>query len=464
MKKTAMEEAVLFVSIIKWTLLSTITGLVVGCGAAIFLKALDWSIGLVQVKQYYFLFLPVALFVSSFLVKYLASDAEGHGTEKVIEAIHKRWGKIDILVAPVKLVTAIITLAFGGSAGKEGPCVQIGAGLSSSLADLFKVNKEDRRKIVVCGVSAGFSAVFGTPIAGALFAVEVLVLGKIMHEMLFPALVSAIISFQVTKYWGITYFYKELHIFGGFQEVFFLKVLVSGLFFGIVAFILVETLKMAEGLAKRLKIWAPFKGLLGGTILVLLALATSTDYLGLGTETIEEAIHGAEIFPAAFLLKILFTSITLSMGGSGGILTPILFIGSTAGSAFAGFFNLNPEIFAAIGMVALFSGANNTPITASVMAIEIFGAQIGVYAATACVVSYVASGHRSVYPSQLLGMTKSPSISLPLMEDLSNLGEVKIQTKPGKLIFRAKKVSEYIERKYKAKRQKKIEKDKQIHH
>ena len=344
-----------FVSIIKWTLLSTITGLVVGCGAAIFLKALDWSIGLVQVKQYYFLFLPVALFVSSFLVKYLASDAEGHGTEKVIEAIHKRWGKIDILVAPVKLVTAIITLAFGGSAGKEGPCVQIGAGLSSSLADLFKVNKEDRRKIVVCGVSAGFSAVFGTPIAGALFAVEVLVLGKIMHEMLFPALVSAIISFQVTKYWGITYFYKELHIFGGFQEVFFLKVLVSGLFFGIVAFILVETLKMAEGLAKRLKIWAPFKGLLGGTILVLLALATSTDYLGLGTETIEEAIHGAEIFPDGLSFKD-FIYFDHFKYGEVAVFNPILFIGSTAGSAFAGFFNLNPEIFAAIGMVALFRG------------------------------------------------------------------------------------------------------------
>jgi H+/Cl- antiporter ClcA len=454
MKKTAIEEMVLFISVIKWAVLSTITGLIVGCGATIFLKVLHWSIDLVQVQEYYFLFLPLALFASSFLVKYLAPDAEGHGTEKVIESVHRRWGKMDILVAPVKLITAIITIAFGGSAGKEGPCVQIGAGLSSTIADLLKVNREDRKKIVICGISAGFSSVFGTPIAGALFAVEVLVLGKIMHEMLFPALVAAIMSFQVTKYFGITYFYKDLHISGGFTETFFLQVLLSGLFFGIVAFILVETLKAAEGLAKRIKIWAPFKGLIGGTILILLTLMTSTAYLGLGLDTIEGAILGEKIFPAAFLLKILFTSITLSMGGSGGILTPILFIGSTAGSAFADFFNLNREIFAAIGMVALFSGANNTPITASVMAIEIFGPQIGVYAATACVVSYIASGHRSVYASQLLGVTKSSSIRLPLMEDFGNLSEIKIRTKPGKLIFRIRKASRYVRRIVNTKKQK----------
>lgn len=444
MKKTAIEEMVLFVSIVKWAVLSTITGVIVGCGVTIFLKALNWSTEVVQARDFYFIFLPLALFVSSLLVKYLAPDAEGHGTEKVIEAIHKRWGKIDIMVVPVKLVTAIITLAFGGSAGKEGPCVQIGAGLSSGLADLLKLNRGDRRKIVICGISAGFSSVFGTPIAGALFAVEVLVLGKIMHEMLFPVLVAAIISFQVTKYFGITYFYKELHILGDFTEAFFLKVILSGLFFGIVAFLLVETLKTVEGLAKRIRIWAPLKGLLGGTILILLTLMTSTAYLGLGLDTIEGAILGEKIFPGAFLLKILFTSITLSMGGSGGLLTPILFIGATAGSAFAGVFNLNPEVFAAIGMVALFSGANNTPITASVMAIEIFGPQIGVYAATACVVSYIAAGHRSIYSSQLLGVTKSSSIRLPLMEDFSDLGEMKIRTKPGKLIYWIKKAVRYM--------------------
>lgn len=444
MKRKVMEEIVLLTSIVKWAFLSTVIGLIVGCGTAIFLKGLDWGIGAARLNEHYYLLLPLALFLSSFLIKWLAPDAEGHGTEKVIQSIHQHWGKIDILVAPVKLITAIITIALGGSAGKEGPCVQIGAGLSSSLADLFRVNREDRRKIVICGVSAGFSAVFGTPIAGALFAMEVLVLGKIMHEMLFPAFVAAIISFQTTQYWGISYFYRELHIFEGFRETFFLKVLLGGLFFGLVAIILVETLKMCEGLAKKLKIWAPFKGLLGGAILLLLVLFTSTDYLGLGTETIEGAIHGEQIFLGAFLLKIIFTAITLSMGGSGGILTPILFIGSTAGSAFAQVFSFNPEVFAALGMVAVFAGANNTPLTGSVMAIEIFGPQIGFYAAAGCAVSYLISGHRSVYPSQLLGMTKSASIRLPLMGDLAGLERAKIRTKPGKLIFRVRKIGRLL--------------------
>jgi H+/Cl- antiporter ClcA len=211
MKKTFIEQTVLFISIIKWAVLATFVGLIVGTATAVFLKLLGVSTGMVQSHQYYFLFLPVALFLSSLIVKYLAPDAEGHGTEKVIEAVHKRWGKIDLAVVPVKLVATIITLAGGGSAGKEGPCAQIGAGLASGLADILRLNKEDRKKIVICGISAGFAAVFGTPVAGALFAVEVLVLGKILQDVLFPALVAAIISFQVTTGLGITYFHQTIN-------------------------------------------------------------------------------------------------------------------------------------------------------------------------------------------------------------------------------------------------------------
>ncbi len=446
MKKLALEEVVLLISIIKWTILSIVTGIVVGFGAALFLIALDGGIRLAAAKQYYFLLLPIALFLSSFLIKWLAPEAEGHGTEKVIGAIHDDGGKINILVAPVKLITAIITIMFGGSAGKEGPCVQIGAGLASTLANVLKVNQEDYRKIVICGVSAGFAAVFGTPIAGALFAVEVLVLGKIMHEMLFPTMVAAIVSFQTTKYCGVSYFYKQLYLVDGFQESLFLKVLLSGLFFGIVAIILVEVLSFCENGAKKIRIWAPLKGLLGGTLLILLVFLTSEDYLGLGTEVIEKAVHGETIFPAAFLLKIVFTSITLSMGGSGGILTPILFIGSTAGSAFAAICGYDPVMFAALGMVAVFAGANNTPLTGVIMFIEIFGPEASLYAVAACAVSYLISGHRSVYPTQLLGMTKSASLQLPLMADLGSLPKAQVCTGPGKLIFRIKKLGVFFKK------------------
>ena len=439
MKKTFLEETVLFISIVKWAVLATLVGLVVGIATTFFLKALGWSAALAQSQRYYFLLLPLALFASSLLVKYLAPDAEGHGTEKVIEAVHKRWGKINLMVVPVKLVATIITLALGGSAGKEGPCAQIGAGMASAMADLLKLTKEDRRKLVICGISAGFAAVFGTPIAGALFAVEVLVLGRVLQEMLFPSMVAAIISYQVAISFKITYFHQLIRL-PQFSQVLYFEVILAGIYFGLVALILVEVLKLAERLAKRLTIWKPWKGLIGGALLVGLALVFSSRYLGLGMDTIEAALSGDSVPSLAFLAKVLFTSLTLSMGGSGGILTPVFFIGTTAGSAFAQLLHLNTAVFAAIGMVALLAGAANTPIAASVMAIEIFGPSIGSYAAVACLISYLAAGHRSVYGSQILGVTKSSSINLPLMKELESLEEVELRNKPGKILYLIRKL------------------------
>ena len=170
----------LFISIIKWVFLATIAGVIVGGAVSFFLKLLTWSIGLKVEHPDYFWFLPASFFLSSLMIKYLAPDAEGHGTEKVIEAIHKRSGKIPPLVVPIKLVATIVTLAAGGSAGKEGPCAQIGAGLTSLFSDLLRFDDRDRKKMVICGISAGFAAVFGTPIAGSIFGVEVLFVGAII--------------------------------------------------------------------------------------------------------------------------------------------------------------------------------------------------------------------------------------------------------------------------------------------
>jgi len=432
MKKSIVEEIVLLTSLIKWTFLAILVGVIVGLSTTFFLKALGWSTAILQSQPYYFLFLPVALFLSSYLIKHLAPDAEGHGTEKVIEAVHKNWGKIKLQVVPVKLVATIITLAGGGSAGKEGPCAQIGAGMASGIADLLKLDKTDRKKIVICGISAGFATVFGTPIAGALFAVEVLILGKIMHEMLFPALVAAVIGFHISKFFGINYLQHPV-IVSGFSRELFIKVLISGVFFGMVSLLLVESLKLAEKLARRLPFSKPARGLIGGSILVGLTFCLSPLYLGLGTDTIKRVLDGGTAPAGAFLWKILFTVITLSMGGSGGIVTPIFFIGSTSGSFFAHLFNLDPVIFASIGMAALLAGAANTPIAASVMAIEIFGPQIGSYAAIACAISFIAAGHRSVYSSQILGITKSASISTSLMKDFNHLDELTIKNQSGKI-------------------------------
>jgi len=427
MKRRLKEETILFISVVKWVFLASVIGVIVGLSTTIFLKALNWSIAMTHQQPFYFFFLPIALFLSAVLTKYLAPDAEGHGTEKVIEAVHKHSGKIKAAVVPVKIIATIITLASGGSAGKEGPCAQIGAGLSSVFADLFKFNESERRKLVICGISGGFAAVFGTPIAGAIFGVEVLFAGSILYDVLLPSFISGIMAYQVSSHFGITYFYHPLKFTYVFSEFFFLKVVLLGLFLGICSLLLIEALNIGRKISEKIKVWEPLKGLLGGTMLIVLTLIFSKQYLGLGLDTIQLTLSGVDIIWYAFILKIIFTMITLSLGGSGGIITPIFFIGATAGSVFAVIFGLDKATFGAIGLVGLLAGATNTPIAASIMAMELFGPQIAPYAAVACVVSFLISGHRSVYPSQVLAIRKSASVDV---ETGKEVGGISVRVKP----------------------------------
>jgi len=446
MTKRFLEESVLFVSILKWSLLAALVGIVVGCSTAIFLKLLDLSISVTTTYKYYFFLLPLALFLSTLLVKYLAPEAKGHGTEKVIEAIHKRFGKINPAVVPVKIVATIITLAMGGSAGKEGPCAQIGAGLSSIIASFLKFGDKDRRKLVICGISSGFAAVFGTPIAGAMFGLEVLFVGGVLYDVLLPSFIAGIVGYQITTYLGITYFHEPLRFVPVFSSFFFIKVCLGGLFFGFCSFLFIEILRFFEHLSEKIRLWPPFKGLIGGIPLVLLSLIFSTKYLGLGLESIKNVLEGGSIARGAFVLKMLFTSITLSFGGSGGIVTPIFFIGATSGNFFANIFGLESTIFSAIGMVSLLAGAANTPISASIMAIELFGASVAPYAAVSCVISFLMTGHRSVYPSQVLAVSKSPSIKIQRFRELDDSEDISIRLRPKSIIGLVAKIVDKIKK------------------
>ncbi len=421
MRKHITDETILFISIVKWVFLATVIGAVVGLSTTAFLKTLIWATGLANAYAYSFLFLPVAFFLSSLIVKYLAPDAEGHGTEKVIEAIHKRSGRIPVLVVPVKLLATVITLATGGSAGKEGPCAQIGAGLSSLFADIFKFDDADRKKLVVCGVSAGFASVFGTPIAGSIFGVEVLFVGAILYDVLLPSFIAGIIGYQVSSALGMTYFYHPVKTVHVFSESFLLTVVVAGVFFGLCAVMLIEMLKYGEKLSERINVWKPLKGLIGGVLLVGVAFAFSRQYLGLGLDSIESSLSGNDVPWYAFIIKSVATTITLSFGGSGGIVTPIFFVGATAGTLFASVAGTSMATFSAIGMVSLLAGAANTPIAASILAVEMFGPAVAPYATVACVISFLMTGHRSVYPSQVLSITKSPSIQVELGKEMDEV-------------------------------------------
>ena len=415
------EHTVIFASVLKWVVLSSAVGGLVGLSCGFFLRALRWGIDYLSEYPYYFLLLPVALFLSRLITDRLAPEAEGHGTEKVIEAVHKAAGKIDVLVVPVKAVTTLLTLAAGGSVGKEGPCAQIGAGMASMFARLLRFEDADRRKIVICGISAGFAAVFGTPIAGAIFGVEVLYVGTILYDVLLPSFIAGLIGYQVSASLGVHYFYLPIEFVPAFSESFFIEVIGAGIFFGLCATLFIETLEFGQYLERRLEIRRLWKPFVGGGLLVLLTLLFSTDYLDLGLDVITRTLQGSPSEWYAFVLKTIFTSLTLGFGGSGGVVTPIFFVGATGGSAYASLINADTATFAAIGLVSLLAGCTNAPIAASVMSVELFGPSIAPFAALACVISFLMTGHRSVYPSQILAIRKSPSLVVEIGKEVEDI-------------------------------------------
>ncbi|MFV9511470.1 chloride channel protein [Tepidibacillus sp. LV47] len=440
LNRSILEESVLLASTIKWIIFSTFAGVAAGGTTSLFLNLLAYSTKEVSSWHHYYLLIPFALFLSSWFVTRFAPEAEGHGTEKVIEAVHKRNGKINLKVVPIKTLATLITLTFGGSAGKEGPSAQIGAGTASFFANVLKLNKDDYRRFVICGISAGFAGVFGTPIAAAIFAAEVLYIGNFSYRVLLPALISSYISFFINKYFGANHFHYLIKIDNKNDFQMFFYMIIFGIIIGLVALLFIKTLDFFEKWFKeKLPIYKPLKGIIGGIFLILIVIVTkSTDFIGLGTNVIDRALAGKEVTELSFLVKIFTTSVTLSSGGSGGILTPIFFVGSTLGNAWAQLIDGNLAMYSAIGMVALLAASANTPLAAIIMAMELFGVQVAIYASIASVISYLVVGHHSVYPSQILTLPKTPSIDTDINCEIRQIRHLKLANKPH-ILFRKHK-------------------------
>jgi len=438
-RRLGIELGTLLASLLKWTLLASAAGILAGASTAFFLTILASAMAAAQSVAIPWLLLPLGFVVGALIVRVLAPDAEGHGTDKVIEAVHRRWGRIPFVVAPVKLVATVVTIAAGGSVGKEGPAAQIGAALASALGRLLFLRRRDHRKLVVCGIGAGFAAVFGTPIAGSIFGVEVLVMGSLMYDVLYPSFVAGIVSYFVARGLGTTYFHETISAIPPVTEGLIVKLLLAGIVFGLLALLLIEAMRLSAATARRLPGPRWVVAGLGGVVIAGLAAVTSTRYLGLGLDTLEDALRGNTVPLEASLMKTVFTAISLGVGGSGGIITPVFFIGATAGSAVGTVLGVDRAMFAAIGMVSLLAAAANAPIASAIMAIELFGPAVGPYAALSAVVSFLIVGHRSVYGSQLLGIVKSGTLVAPrgvALERLTALA-TRNRTSRGRALLRA---------------------------
>jgi H+/Cl- antiporter ClcA len=409
-----IEPVVMLATILQWLVLATVTGVIVGCGTSAFLYALFYFTDqTVSIPLWFQMaLLPLGGLLNGLILYYgYKFNTSGLG-DSTIAAVHKQSGRMPFKTLAVKPVAALITLACGGSAGKEGPCSHIGGSLASGLGRLLGLNAELQKRLVACGVSAGFASVFGTPIAGAIYGVEVLAIGRIRHDFLFPAIIAGVASFEVSKYWQVPYKYYDIRLRPHFSEVLFLKTIAIGILCGIVAWLFVELVSFMRQqftlLRARFHLWPPLMPLLGGFILAALLFFIPVDYLGLSLPLMDRALDGEAMPYLGFFWKSLLVAITLGSGFYGGIVTPQFVIGALSGSAFAHFIGINPALGGAVGLVSVVAAASNTPISAILMGVELFGAETGtIYVAGAAIAAYLIIGHRSVYPDQLVAYPKT---------------------------------------------------------
>ncbi|WP_338632935.1 chloride channel protein [Afipia carboxidovorans] len=409
-----IEPVVMLVTVLQWLVLATLTGAIVGSGTSLFLHGLFFMTGQTEGIPLWLqmCLLPAGGLLNGLLLHYGYRLNTTGFKDTLFAAVHVQAGRMPFLTLPIKPIAAIITLASGGSAGKEGPCSHIGASLGAAIGQVFHLNSELRQRIVACGVSAGFASVFGTPIAGAIYGVEVLAIGRIRHDFLFPAVIAGIASYQVSLFWGVPYTYYPFAAPPAFSEILFLKIALLGVVCGVISLVFVEMVHRARALRIRMQarfnIWPPLMPLFGGVLLALLILVIPTEYLGLSLPLMDQALAGEPMPLLGFLWKSLLVAITIGSGFYGGIVTPQFVIGAVAGNALAYWLGLSPLLGAAAGLVSVVAASSNTPVAAILMGVELFGGAVGtLYTAGAAMAAYLMIGHRSIYPEQRLAYSKS---------------------------------------------------------
>jgi H+/Cl- antiporter ClcA len=399
------EQLELLLHIGKWLVLACVVAGLAGTASAFFLFALDWATATREAHRWLIWLLPLAGFAVGWVYLRLGRPVEA-GNNLIIDEIHDPKKVIPLRMAPLVLGATVLSHLFGASVGREGTAVQMGAALADQLTHVFRMRAEDRGILLMAGISAGFASVFGTPLAGALFGLEVLAVGRMRYEALFPCVVAAIAADRVGLWWGVQHTHYVVDSLAAVSAASLLKVVAAGVLFGLIGMVFANSTHALGRFMKRHIAYAPLRPLLGGAVVATGVWALDGyRFIGLGIPTIVQAFQ-VPLPPWDFLGKLGFTVASLGSGFKGGEVTPLFYIGATLGNALAPLLQLPFSMLAGLGFVAVFAGAANTPVATTVMAMELFGPAIAPYAALACVAAYLCSGHTGIYHAQRVGRAK----------------------------------------------------------
>lgn len=400
------EQGELVAHLLRWIVLGAASGVLAGLSSWVFLESLD-RVTRFRVDHDPVLFaLPLAGLVIGSAYHYLGGRAR-EGNALLLDQIHSPTEWVPRRMAPLVMLGTLGTHLFGGSAGREGVGLQMSGSLTDWMCRVLRLGPDDRRLLLVASLAGGFGAMFGVPLAGAVFALEVQSIGRIRYEALVPALTASVVGNLVVH--GLGYPHRVNPQFAvGADGWLLARVALAGLVFGLTAAAFVELTHLVKAGFARAVPWPPLRLVLGGAAVVGLALLFGRDYLGLSLPLIGQGLDGQPQGFEVFALKLVFTAVTIGSGFPGGEVTPLFVIGTTLGAALAGPLDLPVALLAAVGFAAVFAGAANTPLACSIMGIELFGAGAALPLAVGCVVSYVFSNHRGIYPTQRIHAAKGP--------------------------------------------------------
>lgn len=392
---------------LKWVVIAVVVGVIVGLAGTAFSKALGFATAYRTDNKLIILAMPLAGVVIVFLYNVMKLSRDP-GTNNIIKGARSEE-EVSIKLAPLIFAATFLTHITGGSAGREGAALQIGGSLASPFGKLFKLDKDDTSILIMCGMAAGFSALFGTPVAAAVFAVEVTIVAAAQYSALVPCMVSGVTAAVISKMLGAegeSFIVSGIPSFNSEAAPSLLRVTVLGAACAAVSVLFCVAIHEAGKLYAKYIKNVYIRAAVGGLIVVAITLLIgTTDYNGAGMDVIERAFSGQAFF-LAFAVKILFTALTLGAGFKGGEIVPSFFVGATFGCAFGGLIGLSPSFGAAVGLLAVFCGVTNCPFATIILSIELFGAGGFVYYALAIAISYMLSGYRGLYSAQQFYQSK----------------------------------------------------------